>query len=676
MTNSPDVSRETGGPGGSDVIIGTTVPSPSPQNLKASKLIVAVHGVGDQLRYSTLQAVVNQFCQYYGEPAGIPLGAFHNRQSTFSASERKRLEGIAFAEVYWAAIPRRVTEQKYTLEEAKMWATTIIERLRARSRSGGDANSDCRTEDFQLSAQVVHEMIESIAITERLCFVAEKAGLFTFDLRRILDDYLGDVQIVTEFKTHREKILRAFRHVLTRAHEQCPNAEIYIISHSEGTVVSFLALLEAFRSDNQPPWASQVRGFMTLGSPIDKHLFFWPELFGRAAPVFVPRRRILWRNYYDYGDPIGFDLKAAREWLSAPPAQPSPITWNQVFEFRHENDLGFTRYPFPGKAHVDYWRDRDVFTHFIETVVESGDVDDAVDDSKNRLDVQTSGTTRERRIPSKAKSWATSWILPYVAILTLFFIAGFILTKSVLVATLPAGVVTNFLVAKYGVAMMLLLTGVTVAARVPRLTGSLPWRTLAWVVAIGCGVLFMLLMPLTEGNRDSTLIAGFPVGSTRLIVASLIVLIASVLGVVRPDWGARPMIVMGAVALAGLIGYVNLHQTEDLSATRGAAAQRLQGPVAPRTPEPSQPPAGNTAQSSSDNRQQAGEAASQDTAPVWPIAVAGAVSLYLWWLGTLMFDLVVVWHLYIRSSLINRRLREMTGAVEQKSASNIETITS
>src|SRR4051812_39243699 len=124
MINSPDVSREGSGPGGGEVVIGTTVPTPSPQNLAANKLIVAVHGVGDQLRYSTLQAVVNQFCQYFGEPAGIPLGAFHNRQSTFSVSERKKLEKIAFAEVYWAAIPRRVTQEKYTLEEAKMWATT------------------------------------------------------------------------------------------------------------------------------------------------------------------------------------------------------------------------------------------------------------------------------------------------------------------------------------------------------------------------------------------------------------------------------------------------------------------------------------------------------------------------------------------------------------------------
>lgn len=45
--------------------------------------------------------------------------------------------------------------------------------------------------------------------------------------------------------------------------------------------------------------------------------------------------------------------------------------------------------------------------------------------------------------------------------------------------------------------------------------------------------------------------------------------------------------------------------------------------------------------------------------PLWPVFLAGAAFLYLWWLAALLFDLVVVWHLYIRSSLINTRIRAM-----------------
>lgn len=57
---------------------------------------------------------------------------------------------------------------------------------------------------------------------------------------------------------------------------------IILATCSEDTVVSFLGLLEGFREPQSPGWVKQVRGFMTLGSPIDKHLALWPELFGEA----------------------------------------------------------------------------------------------------------------------------------------------------------------------------------------------------------------------------------------------------------------------------------------------------------------------------------------------------------------------------------------------------------
>ena len=82
------------------------------------------------------------------------------------------------------------------------------------------------------------------------------------------------------------------------------------------------------------------------------------------------------------------------------------------------------------------------------------------------------------------------------------------------------------------------------------------------------------------------------------------------------------MIVLGALAIAAVIGYVLVQQAHD---------GKLQGPV-------------------------------------WPIAFAGAIALYIWWFGALMYDLIVVWHLYIRSSRINRKIRAMTGPVAHKAA--------
>jgi hypothetical protein len=78
-------------------------------------------------------------------------------------------------------------------------------------------------------------------------------------------------------------------------------------------------------------WITFVRGFMTIGSPIDKHIALWPKLSERFrfnssiddlggitirqalrqdAPPVKLARKIQWRNYFDFGDPIGFNLES------------------------------------------------------------------------------------------------------------------------------------------------------------------------------------------------------------------------------------------------------------------------------------------------------------------------------------------------------------------------------
>ena len=348
-----------------------------------TKLIVAIHGIGDQYRYATIRSVVTRFGRHFDFPAATPLGSFYAPDGSISAFRLPAppdppggLGGIGFAEVYWADIPRAIQKKGYTIEEAKAWAGTVVERIRARYGPELKKQFDFQSEDFRDAANVLLEMIETIKILANLLFLAEKMGFPKFDLDDLLTSYLGDVQLVADFPAKRQKILQRFSDVLDALWKgvllkQESKPEIYIVAHSEGTVIAFMALLRAMslptRGEVAPPprpeWIDQVRGFMTIGSPIDKHLILWPSVWDAyntpGPPVNPPIR---WRNYYDYGDPVGFDLDTARDWMK-------DHRWNPAFEFEQKDDFGFSRYPLPGAAHNDYWSDEVVFGHFIQTVV-------------------------------------------------------------------------------------------------------------------------------------------------------------------------------------------------------------------------------------------------------------------------------------------------------------------
>lgn len=565
-----------------------------------AKVVVAVHGVGDQQSYATLQAVVNQFCGYFQQPAGIPLGSFHTGDVTFSVPDpwpTDRFGRLAFAEVYWADVPRAIVAERHTIEESKKWAATIVERLRLRWHGMGKPDS-CREADFVLLKQVLGEMIQTIGVLERLTFLAEKAGLFTFDLRELLDDYLGDVQVVAEFRSERKKILDKFGATMRQVHEKYPKADIFLVAHSEGTVVSFLGLLEALRLSPRPAWASRVRGFMTLGSPIDKHLALWPELFAGGAPAGPLESPIEWRNYYDRGDPVGFDLDDARRWLAEQ-------GWGGVFAFREEDDIGFVRYPFPGKAHVDYWLDADVFGHFIETVVkESAAPANAA-----------GGASRYARAPGDR--WVTkvmSTVMPYVGVAALIAVGVYVLYKTVVGAVYPdaRALESTAVLARTVAAITLLLLGVTVVARVPRLTRRWSLRAMAVGAAAACAMLYRVVqVPGDGGNApDYALWA--------IVLAAAV----SAISALRPTWGLKPLIGLGVVAVAGIVY---------------ATPFRF-------------------------------EVASGETAQLWPVVLAVAAFSYLWWLAALIFDLVFVWHVHIRQSLVLRRMGEMGGRREAGAA--------
>ncbi|KXU92415.1 hypothetical protein CR51_30705 [Caballeronia megalochromosomata] len=626
-----------------------TTPAPDmPIARRVQKIVVAIHGIGNQLHSDTVRSVASQFGARYDPPLPVmPLGYFDiagvgevdvrqldlPQGGPYTAEQRDFYSALGFAEVYWADIPREVVKQDDTLEESKAWGLSIVSRAQAAYMLNVDERK-LEPADFSLASGIVEEIVETVAVMQSLLAVTEKAGIFKFDLAPMLRDYVGDVQLVADFRQHRETIVFRFHRVMERlvalATARCQCApEVYIVAHSEGTVISFLGILQALSTPTvsdpkdgkqiiSTDWVQSLRGFMTIGSPIDKHILLWPKLWegmvlksdmqGDAVtqtersggPITLPSR-IRWRNYYDYGDPVGFALDTARTYLDHHGCR--------AFEFEPVHDFGFSRYWLPGKAHTDYWTDGDVFGHFIENVV---------------LDRRTAKAPKNRQFRG-----IVSTAVPYLLSFALHLLAVFFIYKAV-TASSDSGAggestAPEFIYLTRSVfALACLLMGTTVAARLPRLvkargaqrTGAwLRWRIAAllafvagalvfWLVLLS-GVAAFLASPFADIlHRDA---ADPVVGKAVFVLAGFVCATSGWLAPRKPHWGRRILVALGTLMMVLIVGV------------------RLWGDLAGK--------------------------------PIWPVVLGGAFFLYAWWLAILIFDLAFVWHRYVRNSVALDTLR-------------------
>jgi hypothetical protein len=655
--------------------------SVSPESRGIRKIVVAIHGMGSQRRNDTVRAVAKRFGERHDLPI-MPLGYFSvdgDAEVLFSRLDvppEHELATIGFAEVYWADIPRSVVNAADTLEEAKEWGASIVSRARMLYHDRLKGKDQLLTaRDFQAGAAIVEEVVETIGVLEKLMLVVEQVGLARFSLGRLLRDSVGDVQLVAEFQSYRERILHRFHHTVSRIvngyrqrHGGC-DPQIYLVAHSEGSVVALLALLQALSGTSvrdpddrkaQPvagDWVRCVRGFMTIGSPIDKHILLWPRLwqghrldsevcddgrvrFGPAeAPRLVLPGQIRWRNYYDFGDPIGAKVKSAARLL-----EDKHCT---AFEFdTRKHDIGFNRYLMPGKAHTDYWKDPEVFEHFIRDVVSDGGDEEAsrsLHEQASRS--QGEGTPRSQPITRSAppasseidayrSGWPRSkalysWLslsIPYLLVAGLHFAAAFVLYKWVLAGEWT----TRWAAFQCMVGLGGLLICMTVAARVPRLAkvlsrgrpGAAGGRWLLVVMAAGVLGAVCVLVAAPEVARQLRAVLGSsddqwgPTAILLLVVAALLAISGWIYGV--PSWGRRvPVLPKLAGRFPVMVGALIL---------AGAVLDRLLS-----------------------DGVDFGEAAS--------LLLGGTAFLLLWWLGMLLFGLAFVWHRYLRASVAVEAMR-------------------
>jgi hypothetical protein len=567
---------------------------PTLEDLKVTRLVVVVHGIGTPFRYSTVQAVARRFAAYCRRPITQPLGAFHPAKLITKPDSpelgayvfeppkefEKDFSGFGFAEVFWADIPERAAATKNTTEESKAWAQTIVERVRLLDELGS-GKSDLI--DYRKASAVVEEMIGTVKVLENILFIASKAGLFEFNLGQLLTDFIGCVQIVADFKDYGGDVFKRFADTMKNLVRRMPNIkEIYIVAHSEGTVVSLKAILTALsaQKNRNNEWVNKVNGFMTIGSPLNKHIVMWPKLWQdlKPAPSRTGRDPILWRNYYDFGDPVGFDLQITRDWMADNGWLSKDETKEgaRFFQFREDHDdYGFTRYPFPGKAHNDYWNDDTVFGHFINEVI-----------------LKKENGEKPRTI------WWTkimSWVVPYILCFALVAGGTYVLYNTVVATFFES---QGFPILRDVFGITCLLAGVTVLSRMPRLD-KIQWSSSIGALAFALGVIGYLTSVSFAAKQllSSAFLMPIPDVIIWWFLASG--LVSAGLSKWKPRWGMFPLIGLGGVA-AGFV-LLKLFQQQ------------------PNKLGPS----------------------------FWALFLANAAFLYLWWLAGSLFDLVYIWHRFI-----------------------------
>ena len=595
----------------------------------APKIIVAVHGIGEQTAYETAQSVAFRVFGHYDVPPALPLGRFHRAAP---AVRNVKTPGVVmlgdamhpapghlgFAEMYWADVPRQLVKDGYTLEEAKRWARTIIARLnlsaqqahRAQQQGGASGAPPPMTRRQYLMLQMVlDEMVDAVFVLDNLTFLADRAGIFKFNLKQLLDDFLNDVQVVTDFQGKRVAILNRFHALMGEILRQQPNAELYIVGHSEGSVVAFLGLLDGVSKQARYPWVGRVRGLMTIGSPIEIHRLLWEgetDMWPKAPEAVRPPAKqpppIQWWNYYDTGDPIAYRLDSTRAWLVQ-------SGWNRHFLLPVEQDVEFARYPLAGKAHVDYWKDDDVFGHFIETVVLP--------------------TGKTRPLPrSKELARAASVAVPYLVVLALMFVGVFALYKPV--TAVMGARLSGLAMARDLSGFTLLLLGMTMVVRAPRLTQV----RVSWVVWLVAAALFSFALWAYDPPGDD--VTPLVTASTSAAIERALAPVAAWLPAGYDGWAFRILVVVTTLASAVWSTLKPARGVRPLMVTGGALTALLAFSLV-----------------------RSNGARGADSPDVWPVVLGGLFFLYLWWLATLILDLTIVWHTYVRWSAAMKSMRNM-----------------
>jgi hypothetical protein len=259
--------------------------------------------------------------------------------------------------------------------------------------------------------------------------------------------------------------------------------------------------------------------------------------------------------------------------------------------------------------------------------------------------------------------------------------------------------------------------------RIPRLTRNIGWRLAGLALLLSSLWVFPAVVTKAFLNRrigpvflvvgadsgvDSALdhfhtitrLVGIPDMSHPalgiLSMVGVVFLIAWLLGRLRPSWGAKPLLLLGGAIIFAILGFrlSDTHRNE-IRLREALGKTGLSGNYLTEATNMTMAKLAEHAGDLTDFDAQAEKEANQlirdpkfasvvkslpahalkggqpsevklthgmkaaQPGPTWPLFVAGAVFLYLWWLAALLFDLVVTWQHYIRNAAILDRLHDI-----------------
>ena len=368
----------------------------------AFKHLVIVHGMGEEQKNETVINFMNEFVRAMPDKVrrtvdihnlveqldpkkGGPLlraGPPRGRPAYLLLRDGGTRYVIAFSEVYWKPVTNAYLEKhKQPPIPIFSWAHSINLRL----FKGGKA--------YRKGREAIENLETMLGLVKSLALIYKKSAVLT----NILERFLGDVEMYVESESLRDRINGVFFDILesdgavaaeilnqvkllspgleekqswerVEESEVWASHEVFVIAHSEGSVVAYNSLVQAAADREQDParreWLTRVRGLVTFGSPLDKHYSVWRSRFVTDLLTRPPLPgKIRWFNYWDRSDPVGYGLLRLR---------PGDKRSDAGKMFAVEYDRGFARYPVPGKAHIDYWNDSGIHLDILQKMLGIG----------------------------------------------------------------------------------------------------------------------------------------------------------------------------------------------------------------------------------------------------------------------------------------------------------------